>query len=184
MNGVIKSKQTTTVLVVFLGFAWFGLLPAMLALNPPPDGGYPNATAVQDDSALDPNENGESEQLPFHPTFFSGAISLGLGVWYLQWFHGNIFGYFVYLPSPNWIYHFDMGYEYYSDPMDGQRSIYFYDFASGHFFYTSPSYPFPYLYDFSLNTMLYYYPDTHRPGHYTTNPRYFYNFATHQIITM
>ena len=27
-------------------------------------------------------------------------------------------------------------------------------------------------------------PDPNRPGHYTTNPRYFYNFATGQIITM
>src|SRR6202007_1321205 len=62
--------------------------------------------------------------------------------------------------------------------------IYFYDNASTHFFYTSPSFPFPYLYDFSLNTVLYYYPDPHNPGHYTTNPRYFYNFATGQIITM
>jgi len=55
---------------------------------------------------------------------------------------------------------------------------------SNHFFYTSPSFPFPYLYDFSLNTALYYYPDPHNPGRYTTNPRYFYNFATGQIITM
>jgi len=53
-----------------------------------------------------------------------------------------------------------------------------------HFFYTSPSFPFPYLYDFSLNTVLYYFPDPNNPGHYTTNPRYFYNFATGQIITM
>jgi hypothetical protein len=43
--------------------------------------------------------------------------------------------------------------------------------------------PFPYLYDFSLNALLYYYPDAGKPGHYTTNPRYFYNFATGQIIT-
>jgi hypothetical protein len=55
---------------------------------------------------------------------------------------------------------------------------------SNHFFYTSPSFPFPYLYDFSLNTVLYYFPDPNRPGHYTTNPRYFYDFATGQIITM
>jgi len=43
---------------------------------------------------------------------------------------------------------------------------------------------FPYLYDFSLNAVLYYYPDPAHPGRYTRNPRYFYNFATHQIITM
>jgi hypothetical protein len=27
-------------------------------------------------------------------------------------------------------------------------------------------------------------PSLNNPGHYTTNPRYFYNFATGQIITM
>jgi len=95
-----------------------------------------------------------------------------------------VFGYYSYLTDPHWIYHFDMGYEYWFDANDGQSGIYFYDFASNHFFYTSPSFPFPYLYDFSLNTVLYYYPDTNNPGHYTTNPRYFYNFATGQIITM
>jgi len=26
--------------------------------------------------------------------------------------------------------------------------------------------------------VLYYYPDTNNPGHYTSSPRYFYNFAT------
>jgi len=66
----------------------------------------------------------------------------------------------------------------------GHSGIFFYDFASNHFFYTSPTFPFPYLYDFSLNTVLYYFPDPNRPGRYTTNPRYFYNFATGQIITM
>ena len=39
------------------------------------------------------------------------------------------------------------------------------------------------LYDFSLNTVLYYFPDPNHPGRYTSNPRYFYNFATGQIIT-
>ena len=77
-----------------------------------------------------------------------------------------------------------MGYEYWFDANDGHSDIYFYDFSSTHFFYTSPSFPFPYLYDFTLNTVLYYYPDTQRPGHYTTNPRYFYNFAMGQIIMM
>ena len=55
--------------------------------------------------------------------------------------------------------------------------------ASNHFFCSSPSFPFPYLYDFGLNTILYYYPDTQSPA--TTQPsKYFYNFATGQIITM
>jgi hypothetical protein len=121
---------------------------------------------------------------PTHPAFFSGEVSLGNGVYYLQFPDGTPFGYYSYLSDPYWIYHFDMGYEYWFDANDGHSGIYFYDNASTHFFYTSPSFPFPYLYDFTLNTVLYYYPDANNPGHYTTNPRYFYNFATGQIITM
>jgi len=119
-----------------------------------------------------------------HPAFFSGEVSLGNGVYYLQFPNGTPFGYYSYLTDQNFIYHFDMGFEYLFNANDGQSGIYFYDFMSNHFFYTSPSFPFPYLYDFSLNSVLYYYPDTNNPGHYTTNPRYFYNFATGQIITM
>ncbi len=119
-----------------------------------------------------------------HPAFFSGEVSLGNSVYYLQFPNGTPFGYYSYLTDPRWIYHFDMGYEYWFDANDGHSGIFFYDFASNHFFYTSPTFPFPYLYDFSLNTVLYYFPDPNRPGHYTTNPRYFYNFATGQIITM
>jgi hypothetical protein len=116
--------------------------------------------------------------------FFMGEIPLGNGVYYLQFPNGTPFGFYSYLTDSRWIYHFDMGFEYWFDANDGHSGIYFYDFASNHFFYTSPSFPFPYLYDFSLNTVLYYFPDPNRPGHYTTNPRYFYNFATGQIITL
>jgi YVTN family beta-propeller protein len=116
--------------------------------------------------------------------FFMGEIPLGNGVYYLQLPNGNVFGYYSYLSNPRWIYHFDMGYEYWFDANDGHNGIFFYDLMSNHFFYTSPTFPFPYLYDFSLNTVLYYFSDPNRPGHYTTNPRYFYNFATGQIITM
>jgi hypothetical protein len=126
----------------------------------------------------------DSPTPPAHPSFFNGEIALGSGVYYLQFPNGTPFGYYSYLTDPYWIYHFDMGYEYWFDANDGQSGIYFYDNTSTHFFYTSPSFPFPYLYDFTLNTVLYYYPDTNNPGHYTTNPRYFYNFATGQIITM
>jgi len=120
---------------------------------------------------------------PTHPPFFNGETALGGGWYYLQFSNGTPFGYYSYLGDPRFIYHFDMGYEYWFDANDGHSGIFFYDFMSNHFFYTSPSFPFPYLYDFSLNTILYYYPDLQRPGHYTTNPRYFYDFATHQIIT-
>ncbi len=119
-----------------------------------------------------------------HPPFFMGEVPLSNGFYYLQFPNGTPFGYYSYLTDPHFIYHFDMGYEYWFDANNADRGIFFYDFMSNHFFYTSPSFPFPYLYDFSLNTALYYYPDPHNPGRYTTNPRYFYNFATGQIITM
>jgi len=119
-----------------------------------------------------------------HPPFFMGEVPLSNGAYYLQFPNGTPFGYYSYLTDPRFIYHFDMGFEYWFDANNADRGIFFYDFMSNHFFYTSPSFRFPYLYDFSLNTVLYYYPDPNRPGHYSTNPRYFYNFATGQIISM
>jgi hypothetical protein len=117
-------------------------------------------------------------------TFFTGAQPLSNGVYYLQLPNGNIFGYYSYLPNAaNYIYHFDMGYEYVVDANDG-GGVYFYDFASSHWWYTGRSYPFPYIYDFGLNAYLYYYADANNAGHYTTNPRYFYDFTTSQIIQL
>ena len=134
------------------------------------------------------NGSGGSTVIGHYPTptvaFFAAQVPVGNGVYYLQFPNGRPFGYYSYLADPHWIYHFDMGYEYWIDANDAQGGIFFYDFASGHFFYTSPTFGFPYLYDFTLNTVLYYYPDPGNPGHYTTNPRYFFNFATGQIITM
>ena len=120
---------------------------------------------------------------PTDATFFTGQSALGDGVYFLQFPDGVPFGYYSYLTDPAYLYHFDLGYEYVFDADDGNSGVYFYDFASRDFFYTSPAFPFPYLYDFALNTVLYYYPDTTSPGHYTTNPRYFYDFAAGAIIT-
>ena len=96
---------------------------------------------------------------------------------------GHVFGYYSFLSDPHYIYHFDLGYEYVFDAQDGHAGVYFYDFASNDFFYTSPVFPFPYLYDFNLNTVLYYYPDPNHAGHYNTNGyRFFYDFATGKVI--
>jgi hypothetical protein len=116
------------------------------------------------------------------PEFFSGEVALGSGVYYLQFPNGHVFGYYNF-PSFPVLYHYDMGFESFVDAMDGNASAYLYDFASGHWFYTSPSL-FPYLYDFTLNAWLYYFPNTMSPGHYTTNPRYFSNLTTGKIFTM
>ena len=120
-----------------------------------------------------------------HASFFAGETALQNAVYYLTFANNNnIFGYYAYLSDPRYIYHFDMGYEYWFEANDGKNGVYFYDFKTGHYFYTSPSFPFPYLYDFSLNTTLYYYPDPTNPQRYNTNGvRYFYNFATGQIFS-
>ena len=118
-----------------------------------------------------------------HPAFFDGEASLGSGVYYLAFSNGDFFGYYAYLSDSNYIYHFDLGYEYVFDAGDSENGVYFYDFGSQDYFYTSPSFPFPYLYDFNLGAVLYYSPNTTSAGHYTTGPRYFYNFNTSAIIT-
>jgi Big-like domain-containing protein len=117
-----------------------------------------------------------------HPAFFAGEAALTNGVYYLALPNGNPFGYYSYLPDARYIYHFDLGYQYLYDANDGQGGIYLYDFASGHWWYTGREYPFPFVYDFSLGTMLYYYPAPGNPGHYTTQPRYFYDFGISQIV--
>ena len=122
-------------------------------------------------------------RLASHPAFFDGEVSVGNAVNYLAFPNGNYFGYYSYLSDASYIYHFDLGYEYLFDANDGHGGIYLYDFTSNHFFYTSPTFPFPYLYDFTLDAVLYYFPDTTSAGHYTTNPRYFVNLATGVIFT-
>ncbi len=119
-----------------------------------------------------------------HPAFFDGEVALADGVEYLSFTTGNPFGYFSFLSDPDYIYHFDLGYEGILDANDGVDGLYLYDFASSDFFYTSPTYPFPYLYDFNLKAVLYYFPDPSNAGRYNTDGvRYFYNFATGEIIT-
>lgn len=121
-------------------------------------------------------------RLNTQPDFFNGASAIpNTSFQYLQFPNGNVFGYYDATQFPT-IYHDDLGFEYVFDANDGQGDVYLYDFASQSFFYTSPSFPFPYLYDFSLNTVLYYYPDVNNAGHYTKNPRYFYNYAKGKII--
>jgi hypothetical protein len=142
-------------------------------------------TCSSPDSAYSKFANFYSQIQPYigHPPFFNGETALGGGFYYLQFANGTPFGYYSYLANQNFIYHIDLGFEYLFDANDANNGIYFYDFASSSFFYTSPS-TFPDLYDFSLNAWLYYLPDVANPGHYTHNPKWFYNFATGQWITL
>ena len=115
------------------------------------------------------------------PPFFNGQVGLGGGWYWLQFpASGNCFGYYNMLNFP-WVYHQDMGWEYFVDANNG-GGAYIYDSASGHWWYTSPTFAFPYLYDFSLQAVLYYLPtDSCR---YSSNPRWFYNLQTHQWINL
>ena len=118
-----------------------------------------------------------------HPDFFAGQAPLADDVYYLAFANGNYFGYYAFLSDPDYLYHFDLGYEYVIDANDGQGDIYLYDFASNGFFYTGPDFPFPYLYDFNLKSVVYYFPDPNDAGHYNIyGKRYFYDFATDQIV--
>ncbi len=127
---------------------------------------------------------GEVFKLFIHPDFFDGQTPLSNGLYSLSFAGGRYFGYYGFLGDPHFLYHFDLGYEYVIDAVDGHSGVYLYDFQSGDFLYTSPTFPFPYLYDFNLQAFLYYYPDPNNAGHYNTNgTRYFYNFSTGQTIT-
>ena len=118
-----------------------------------------------------------------HPAFFDGEVQVPGGFYYLQLPNGTPFGYYSYASYP-YLYHNDLGFEYFFDAKDGKGGTYLYDFTSRTFFYTSPSFAFPYLYDFTLRTVLYYYPNPTDPTHYNTNgTRYFYRFDTGRIIT-
>ncbi len=126
----------------------------------------------------------EPATVDIHPPFFSGEAVLGSGVYYLSFPSGKYFGYYSYLDDPNFVYHYDLGYEYVFDAKDAGAGVYLYDYTSGGFFYSSPIFPFPYLYDFSLNSVVYYYPDPNNPGRYNTDGyRFFYVFNTGQIIS-
>ena len=119
-----------------------------------------------------------------YPPFFIGQTDLDNGVKYLSFPNGFFFGFYSFLTDPHFIYHFDLGYEYVFDARDGQGGVFLYDFKSQDFFYTSQTFSFPYLYDFNLGAVLYYYPDRSNPGRYSgPTTRYFFNFRTNQIIS-
>ena len=111
-------------------------------------------------------------------------VHLSHGVHFLRFPSGNAFGYFSYLTDDHYIFHQDMGYEYIFDADDGQKGMYLYDFTTGGYFYTSPTFPFPYLYDFALNTIVYYFPSAEDSTRYNTDgKRYFYRFDKGEIFS-
>lgn len=121
--------------------------------------------------------------------FFTGQEPSSVQNWdYLQFPGGSTpFGYYSFAQgsastASAWLYHANLGYEYVL-PGGSAGAEYFYDLASKHWWYTSPSL-FPYIYDFSLNSWIFYFANTQSPGQYSANPRYFSNLTTDQIVTM
>ncbi len=132
-----------------------------------------------------PSAAGQAPAVPQkRPAFFAGETPLGNGSYALTLPGGTQFGTYAYMPDSRYISHTDMGYEYVVDANDANGGVYLYDFASAHWWYTSRTLPFPYIYDFSLNALLYYYADAAQGGSYTKNPRYFYDFASSRVMTM
>ena len=96
---------------------------------------------------------------------FNGT-SQGNGLYDSAWF-----GYYLPATYPL-VYEYNLGYEYVFPTSGG---VYFYDYKSSHFWYTQANY-FPFIYDFSLGTFLYYYEGN-------GNPRYFQDYANGQVIS-
>lgn len=141
-----------------------------------------NVTPQLDPFAFTPSNanltlNGSVSDVDFIVTnaqFFNGEVPLGKGWNYLKFADGTPFGYY-YLGFYPYVYHNDLGFEYFADANDGQGGAYFYDFTDMQWFYTSPT-AWPYLYDFNpqVNAWLYYLP-TSNPDYYSSNPRWFDN---------
>ncbi len=167
-----------------------GALATLASFSGGADGAFPEAAVVQGaDGALYGTTSGDTStgngsgsvfRLSLHPPFFNGEVSVGGGFYYLAFPNGNPFGYYNYNFFP-YLYHNDLGFEYFIDAGNAERGAYLFDFTLNTFFYTSPAL-FPYLFDFSRNHWLYYFPDSNRPGYYTTNPRVFVDLTTGEFI--
>jgi hypothetical protein len=115
--------------------------------------------------------------------FFMGQVDLSSSVDWLEFPNGTNFGYYDLMDFGfPLFYHYDMGFEWFFDANNSAHGCYLYDFSSKTFFYTDPQ-NFPNLYDFTLNAWIYWFPKQGTTDRYTSNPRYFYNYATSQIIT-
>lgn len=123
------------------------------------------------------NNDFQAVHVPYMP-FFDNQASLGNTIYYLAATTNNPFGYYSLAYYP-YVYHVDLGFEYFFDAQNSTDGAYLYDFTSGHFWYTSPTL-FPYLYDFTLTNWLYYFPVLNgngtQSGYYYTNPRIFHEF--------
>ncbi len=102
------------------------------------------------------------------PPFFAGQRSIGEQSYALDFFGTYRWDYFPF------VYHTELGFQYFVDAGDAQRGGYFYDYGLQTFLYTAPGL-FPYCYDFSARAFLYYFRGT-------TRPRVFANTGTGKFI--
>jgi hypothetical protein len=115
------------------------------------------------------------------PSFFTGEVALNTPGWYWLGPQGSNtygFGYYSLQYFP-YVFHEDMGWEYFVDAADAQHGAYFYDSADSAWIYTQPA-TFPYLYDFKQSAWLYYLPSA--SDRYSSNPRWFYNYTTQSWV--
>ncbi len=162
-----------------------GVLTSLYASSSPFSGFVLGSDGNFYGTALEDNGSVFELSIVSHPAFFAYQAPLGDGLYYLSFASGNAFGYYTFQTDPNYLYHLDLGPEYFVDAKDGKDGLYLYDFRSNGFFYTSPTFPFPYLYDFNLQSVVYLFPDPANAGRYATTAdakRYFYDFATGKII--
>jgi len=150
-----------------------GVFSTLLQFDPTTIGSYPNElTLGHDGNIYGTCDNGGANSagtvfcVNLGADLFGGTNS-GPNMNYSPWF-----GYYT-IDSYPLVYEYNLGYEYAFDA--GGGAVYLYDYASGHFWYTQGGY-FPFVFDFTLNTYLYYYPGN-------GNPRYFYNYNTGKIIS-
>ncbi len=80
----------------------------------------------------EPVEGGELLLMRVTPRFFTGETALSNNVFYLTFPSGDFFGFYSYAFFP-FLYHFDLGFEYFFDAANGAGGVYLYDFASSTF---------------------------------------------------
>jgi hypothetical protein len=117
--------------------------------------------------------------LPPPIPFFTNQTALGNYAYYLQPSSNNFFGYYSIAYYP-YVYHFDLGWEYFVDAQNAANGAYLYDFTSQHWWYTEPGI-FPYIYDFTFQAWLYCDPNISVPDTYYSYPRIFYDFGSSNV---
>jgi hypothetical protein len=81
MNSLTQSKNTTMLpVLIALTLGCFWLSPTPRAVDPPPDGGYPNGTTAEGEDALFSLTTGDNNTaVGFHALFSNGGVGAGEG---------------------------------------------------------------------------------------------------------